>query len=147
MHENSECDFGGVYLSGHPQSVTHLHLTADLTAWTGHPLPLHLALLHIHHTVVPTQHTQHTDITTHTLIPGALDKTPEDIVTLSICYSLGLTFLFMPCIWSCYDNVLLSLSLLRCGDPAALLEPLHMGEHYSDTAIYLTTLSEVLSWR
>lgn len=48
---------GGVYLSGHPQSVTHLHLTADPAAWTRHPPHLYLALLHIHHTVVPIQHT------------------------------------------------------------------------------------------
>ncbi len=63
LHENGKCDFrwcwlGSDYLSGHPQSVTHLHLTADPTAWTGHPFHLHLALLHIHHTVVPAQHTQ-----------------------------------------------------------------------------------------
>lgn len=53
-----QCSVGGVYLSGHPQCVTHLHLTADPAAWTGHPLHLHLALLYIHHTVVPIQYTQ-----------------------------------------------------------------------------------------
>ena len=52
-----KCDFGRVYLSGHPQGVTYLHLTADHAAWTGHPLHLHLALLHIYHTVVPIEHT------------------------------------------------------------------------------------------
>lgn len=45
---------GGVYLGGHPQSAPHLHLTADPTAWTRHPLHLHLTLLDIYNTVVPT---------------------------------------------------------------------------------------------
>lgn len=58
LHEEKvKVTSGGVYLSGHPQRVTHLHLTADPTAWTGHPPDLHLTLPYINHTVVPTPHT------------------------------------------------------------------------------------------
>lgn len=50
-------EFQDVYLSCHPQSVLHLHVTANPATWTGHPLHLHLTLVNIHHTVVPAQYT------------------------------------------------------------------------------------------
>lgn len=53
------------YLSGDPESGGGLHLTADPSSWTGHPLHLHLSLLDVDHTVVPF-HTH-----THTLTVGS----------------------------------------------------------------------------
>lgn len=50
-----------MYLGGHPEIVPHLHLAADPTAWTRHPLHLHFALLHIDNTVVPTHTHTHTE--------------------------------------------------------------------------------------
>lgn len=48
------------YLSGDPESGGGLHLTADPSSWTGHPLHLHLSLLDVDHTVVPFQTHTHT---------------------------------------------------------------------------------------
>lgn len=48
-----------MHLGGHPESVSHLHLASDPTAWTWHPLHLHFAFLYIDNTVVPAH--------THTL--------------------------------------------------------------------------------
>lgn len=112
---------GAVYLSGHPQSVPHLHLTADPTARTGHPLHLHLTLLQIHHTVVPAQHTplqrdNHKHTQTHTQT-STTDVLVKALVLLSVFCHLSLSYF--------YDHISFHISsvlLLRSGDAAALLD-------------------------
>lgn len=87
LHYRAKLHVSDQYLCSHPQSVPHLHLTADSATRTRHPLHLHLALLHVHHTVIPTQY--HRNTHTHTRsgfscfawIPGKLHHLSVELLS------------------------------------------------------------------